>query len=244
MWISRITSIQEKGGILIEAVILLVDDEPKVTEVIQPFLEGEGFKVLTASSGTEAIKMVDVHSPRLVLLDWMLPGMSGLEVCRELSKRGDIAIIMLTAKTEETDRVIGLEVGADDYITKPFGLRELAARIRSVLRRVQPNAERTEVLRRGELVIDEAKFRVWKEDREIVLTPAEFQLLFTLARRPGVVYSRLQLLQVTMGEVYLNYERTIDSHISHLRKKLESDTSNPHFVQTVHGVGYRFGDHE
>lgn len=244
MWISRITSIQEKGGILIETVILLVDDEPKVTEVIQPFLEGEGFKVLTASSGTEAIKMVDLHAISLVLLDWMLPGMSGLEVCRELSKRGDIAIIMLTAKTEETDRVIGLEVGADDYITKPFGLRELAARIRSVLRRVQPNVERREVLRRGELVIDEEKFRVWKEDREIVLTPAEFQLLVTLARRPGIVYSRLQLLQVTMGEVYLNYERTIDSHISHLRKKLESDASNPHFVQTVHGVGYRFGDHE
>jgi DNA-binding response OmpR family regulator len=223
-------------------VILVVDDEPKVIEVIKPFLEGEGFKVYTAMTGKAAIEMVEVHHPDLVLLDWMLPEMSGLDVCRELRQTRDVAIIMLTAKTDEFDRVMGLEMGADDYITKPFSLRELLARIKSVLRRVQPQTEKRDVLRRGELVIDEEKFRVWKQDQEIALTPAEFQLLVTLARRPGVVYSRLQLLQATMGDAYLNYERTIDSHISHLRKKIESDPSNPQYIQTVHGVGYRFGD--
>ncbi|CAM3972603.1 response regulator transcription factor [Alicyclobacillus pomorum] len=222
--------------------ILVVDDEPKVIEVIKPFLEGEGFKVYTAMTGKAAIEMVEVHHPDLVLLDWMLPEMSGLDVCRELRQTRDVAIIMLTAKTDEFDRVMGLEMGADDYITKPFSLRELLARIKSVLRRVQPQTEKRDVLRRGELVIDEEKFRVWKQDQEIALTPAEFQLLVTLARRPGVVYSRLQLLQATMGDAYLNYERTIDSHISHLRKKIESDPSNPQYIQTVHGVGYRFGD--
>ncbi len=219
-----------------------MDDEPKVIEVIKPFLEGEGFKVYTAMTGKAAIEMVELHHPDLVLLDWMLPEMSGLDVCRELRQSRDVAIIMLTAKTDEFDRVMGLEMGADDYITKPFSLRELLARIKSVLRRVQPQAEKRDVLRRGELVIDEEKFRVWKQDQEIALTPAEFQLLVTLARRPGVVYSRLQLLQATMGDAYLNYERTIDSHISHLRKKIESDPSNPQYIQTVHGVGYRFGD--
>jgi DNA-binding response OmpR family regulator len=226
----------------IETVILIVDDEPKVIEFIQPYLEGEGFKVVTASTGREALRKVDEHQPNLVLLDWMLPEMSGLEVCQQLRNTSNAAIIMLTAKTEETDRVIGLEMGADDYITKPFSLRELVARIRSVLRRVNPQPERKDVMRRGELVIDEAKFRVWKNDQEIILTPAEFQLLLTLASRPGIVYSRLQLLQATMGDAYLNYERTIDSHISHLRKKIEDDPSNPRYIQTVHGVGYRFGD--
>lgn len=230
---------------MIETKILLVDDEPKVLEVIGPFLEQEGFKVTTAMTGRAAIEAYEKHAPDLVLLDWMLPEMNGLEVCRELRKRGDVAIIMLTARTDETDRVLGLELGADDYIPKPFGLREMAARIRSVLRRVQPKEveeERKDVLHRGELTIDEEKFLVWKEDEEVVLTPAEFQLLVMLAKRPGVVYSRLQLLQATMGDAYMNYERTIDSHISHLRKKLETDPSNPRYIQTVHGVGYRFGD--
>nr|WP_026974101.1 response regulator transcription factor [Alicyclobacillus contaminans] len=225
-----------------EAVILIVDDEPKVIEVIQPFLEKEGFTVLSAATGREALAMAQAHRPDLVLLDWMLPEMSGLDVCRELRQKTNVAIIMLTAKSDEFDRVIGLEMGADDYITKPFGLRELLARIKSVLRRVQKQGEQRDVMRRGDLVIDEEKFRVWRGDEEVVLTPAEFQLLVTLARRPGVVYSRLQLLQATMGDAYLNYERTIDSHISHLRKKIESDPSNPKYIQTVHGVGYRFGD--
>lgn len=208
-----------------------------------PFLEGEGFQVLTAGTGREALNVAAEARPNLVVLDWMLPEMSGLEVCRELRKSSNVAIIMLTARTDETDRVVGLELGADDYMTKPFSLRELVARIRSVLRRSNPQSEDVpEVIRRGDIVIDESKFRVWKRDEEVTLTPAEFQILLTLAARPGVVYSRLQLLQATIGEAYMNYERTVDSHISHLRKKLEDDPSNPTYIQTVHGVGYRFGD--
>jgi DNA-binding response OmpR family regulator len=224
--------------------ILIVDDEPKVIEVIKPYLEDEGFEVYTASTGGEALIIAEQVNPDIVLLDWMLPGMSGLEVCLSLRKTSKAGIIMLTARTDEGDRVVGLEVGADDYVTKPFGLREITARIRALLRRMEDNQteQDTTLLQRGDLKIDEAKYRVWKTDQEVTLTPAEFQILLTLAQRPGVVYSRLQLLQTTLGDAYLNYERTIDSHISHLRKKLEDDPANPVYIQTVHGVGYRFGE--
>ncbi len=224
--------------------ILIVDDEPKVIEVIKPYLEDEGFHVYTASTGGEALIIAEQINPDIVLLDWMLPGMSGLEVCLSLRKTSKAGIIMLTARSDEGDRVIGLEVGADDYVTKPFGLREITARIRALLRRMEDSQteEETTILQRGDIRIDEAKYRVWKKDQEVLLTPAEFQILLTLAQRPGVVYSRLQLLQTTLGDAYLNYERTIDSHISHLRKKLEDDPANPVYIQTVHGVGYRFGE--
>lgn len=230
-----------------EATLLVVDDEPKVIEFVKPFLEREGFTVYTAGNGQDALRMAREFNPDLVVLDWMMPGMSGLDVCRELRKLSTVGIIMVTARSDEADRIVGLEVGADDYIVKPFSLRELTARIRSVLRRlnVQPQdspQETSSVLQRGELTIDEARFRVWKRGQEIVLTPTEFQMLMTLAAKPGVVYSRLQLLQSSMGEAYLNYERTIDSHISHLRKKIEDDPANPIYVQTVYGIGYRFGD--
>ncbi|MBX6395788.1 MAG: response regulator transcription factor [Alicyclobacillaceae bacterium] len=225
-----------------EATLLLVDDEPKVLDVMASYLRGEGFRILTASTGREALKVFEEQRPDLVVLDWMLPEMSGLDVCRELRKSHTVGIIMVTAKTEEADKIVGLEVGADDYITKPFSLRELTARIRSVLRRTQGRMEDPPVLRRGDLVIDEAKFRVWKGDREVMLTPTEFKILVTLAARPGTVYSRLQLLQAAMGETYMNYERTIDTHVSHLRKKIEDDPAEPKYIQTVYGVGYRFGD--
>lgn len=228
-----------------QATLLLVDDEPKVLEVMQSFLEQEGFKVYTAGTGVEALEAVQRHKPALVVLDWMLPEMSGLEVCQRLRQSGNIGIIMVTARTDELDRVVGLEVGADDYIPKPFGLRELAARIRSLLRRLQPQTSVDDgnlTLVRGDLTIDESKYQVWKGKVEISLTPTEFQILLTLALKPGVVYSRLQLLQLTLGEAYLNYERTIDSHVSHLRKKIEEDPANPRYVQTVYGIGYRFGD--
>ena len=226
-----------------DATILLVDDEPKVLEVIKPYLEREGFKVYTTGSGNEVVQLVERHNPMLVILDWMLPEKSGLEICRELRQSSSVGIIMVTARSEETDRVLGLEMGADDYIAKPFSLRELVARVRSVLRRLNEQGESAQTLQRGDVVIDETKHRVWKNDEEIILTPAEFQILVTLATKPGVVYSRLQLLQSTLGDAYLNYERTIDSHISHLRKKIEDDTTNPRYIQTVHGVGYRFGEH-
>lgn len=224
--------------------VLVVDDEQKVLDVIQPYLIQEGFEVITAKTGNEALQVVTRNNPNIVILDWMLPGKSGLEVCRDIRKHSSVAIIMLTAKTEEMDRVVGLEVGADDYMTKPFSLRELSARIRSVLRRTNPLSLDSNVIRRGNIVIDEDKHVVLKDNKEISLTPAEFQILLTLATRPGIVYSRLQLLQVITGDTYLSYERSIDSHISHLRKKIESDLSNPKYIQTVHGVGYRFGEIE
>lgn len=225
--------------------LLLVDDEPKVIDFMRPFLQGEGFEVFTATNAMDALKIVSDQSPDLVVLDWMLPGMNGLDLCRELRKTSKIGIIMVTARSDETDKVIGLEVGADDYLAKPFNLRELAARIRSVLRRMADlhDVEPT-IIQRGELKIDEAKYRVWKNGQEISLTPTEFKILLALASRPGVVYSRLQLLKTTMGVEYLNYERTIDTHVSHLRQKLESDLANPVYIQTVYGVGYRFGDQD
>jgi len=229
----------------VTATVLVVDDEPKVLDVIKPFLEREGFVVYTALTGTDALRRVEEVNPDIIVLDWMLPERSGLDVCREIRKSTrSVGVIMLTARTDETDRVLGLEIGADDYIPKPFSLRELLARVRAVLRRIQSTAtiEETGVIRRGDLVIDETKYRVWRRGQEIQLTPAEFQILQTLASRPGVVYSRLQLLKATLGDAYLNYERTIDSHVSHLRKKVEDDSAEPRYIQTVHGVGYRFGE--
>lgn len=223
--------------------LLLVDDEKKVLDVMKPFFEGEGFKVLTATTGPEALTVAEENRPSLVILDWMLPGMNGLDVCRALRQQSPVGIIMLTARTDETDKVLGLEMGADDYLTKPFGLRELLARVRSVLRRSRPDLEEeAEQMTRGDLVIDEARHRIWKQGQEIVLTPTEFKILMVLASNPGVVYSRLQLLQAAIGEAYMNYERTIDTHVSHLRKKVEDDPANPVYIQTVYGIGYRFGE--
>jgi DNA-binding response OmpR family regulator len=222
--------------------VLLVDDEAKVIEFMAPFLRREGFEIATASSGPEALAQAAATKPSLVVLDWMLPGMSGIDVCRELRKMGRMGIIMVTARADETDKIIGLEVGADDYMTKPFSLRELSARLRALLRRMDgiEAAERT--VERGDLTISEAQCRVWKRGTEIALTPTEFKLLLTLAARPGIVYSRLQLLQAALEDDLLNDERTVDAHISRLRKKLEDDPSKPVYIQTVFGFGYRFGD--
>lgn len=223
--------------------ILLVDDEQKVLEFMEPFLVAEGFHTVTAKTGTAAIRIAKEQKPDLVILDWMLPEMSGIAVCRELRQISRMGIIMVTAKTDETDKIIGLEVGADDYMTKPFSLRELAARIRSVLRRIEGTREDSDdVMQRGELAISEAKHRVYKRGAEVPLTPTEFKLLLTLAAKPGIVYSRLQLLQSALEDDFLNDERTVDAHISHIRKKIEDDPGNPSYVQTVYGFGYRFGD--
>lgn len=224
--------------------LLLVDDESKVLEFMEPYLRQEGFHIVTAKTGKEAIRKAGEIKPDLVVLDWMLPEMSGIEVCRELRKISGMGIIMVTARTEETDKIIGLEVGADDYMTKPFSLRELAARIRSVLRRLQGQREADDsaLLHRGDLTIAESQCRVWKRDADIPLTPTEFKLLLTLAARPGIVYSRLQLLQAALEDDILNDERTVDAHISRLRRKIEDDPSAPVYIQTVYGFGYRFGD--
>ncbi|EGW41356.1 response regulator [Desulfosporosinus sp. OT] len=224
--------------------IILVDDEQEILTLVRDYLSREGFNVLTAINGLEGIELIEREKPDLVLLDWMLPGMSGLEICKHLRETSTIPIIMLTAKSEEIDRVLGLEFGADDYIVKPFSLRELAARIKTVLRRssgvVQEN--NSSILVRGELSIDVTSHKVTKRGLEIFLTPTEFNILHLLAIRPGTVYSRLQLLRQAMGEEYLYYERSIDTHVSNLRKKLEDNPSDPKYVETVFGVGYRFGE--
>lgn len=222
--------------------LLLVDDERKVIEFMEPFLRQEGFRTITASTGREALRIAKEMKPAVVILDWMLPEMSGIDVCRELRKTGRMGIIMVTARTEEADKVIGLEMGADDYLTKPFSLRELAARIRSVLRRMDGHEMAADTIERGELAISEAQCRVWKRDSEIALTPTEFKILLTLAARPGIVYSRLQLLQSALEDDLLNDERTVDAHISRIRKKIEDDPAHPTYIQTVYGFGYRFGD--
>lgn len=223
--------------------LLLVDDEQKVIDFMKPFLLQEGFHIITAATGKEALHKARQEKPSLVVLDWMLPEMSGIEVCRELRKISGLGIIMVTARTEESDKIVGLEVGADDYLSKPFSLRELAARIRSVLRRMEGNEPATQAIERGELTISESQYRVWKQGEEIQLTPTEFKLLLTLAAKPGIVYSRLQLLQAALEDDILNDERTVDAHISRLRRKIENDPSQPNYVKTVYGFGYRFGDH-
>ncbi len=223
--------------------LLLVDDERRVLEFMEPFLQQEGFVTATARTGRSALDKARELKPSLVVLDWMMPEMNGIDVCRELRKLDPrIGIIMVTARVEETDRVIGLEVGADDYMTKPFSLRELAARIRSVLRRIEGSSPSETLLERGELVISEAECRVWKRGVLVALTPTEFKLLLTLASRPGIVYSRLQLLMAAADDESVNDERTMDAHISRIRKKLEDDPSQPVYVKTVYGFGYRFGD--
>lgn len=225
-----------------EPKIMIVDDEPEIVSLIENYLHKEGYQTITAFDGIEALKVIESESPDLIVLDWMLPGMSGLEVCKQLRVSSSIPIIMLTAKSEEVDRVLGLEFGADDYIVKPFGLRELLARIRTVLRRTSSGTEVASVINHGELKIDVKAHRVWKRDVEIVLTPTEFKLLSLLATRPGITYSRLQLLNQAMGEEYLYYERSVDTHIFNLRKKIEDNPSEPQYIQTIFGVGYRMGD--
>lgn len=223
--------------------IVFVDDEPEILSLVRDYLAREDFRVLTAANGKDGMALIGAENPDLVLLDWMLPGKSGLEMCKELRETSSVPIIMLTAKSEEVDRVLGLEFGADDYIVKPFSLRELLARVKTVLRRSSGNSqENSSVLIRGEISIDVSSHRVWKKGQEIFLTPTEFKILHLLASRPGTVYSRLQLLRQAMGEEYLYYERSIDTHVSNLRKKVETNPSEPEYVQTVFGVGYRFGE--
>ena len=222
--------------------MLVVDDEAAIAEAVRARLESEGYQVLVAGDGPEAISICDASHPDLVVLDLMLPGMDGLEVCTRIQRDRWVPVLMLTARTEEADKVAGFAVGADDYLTKPFSLRELVVRVRAILRRVEHIAAAgpAESIARAGLEIDPGRRRVSVDGREIALTPLEFEILLTLAQDPGVVFTREQLMDRVWG--YRDYAggRVVDSHVARIRRKLGEDGVEPRFVRTVHGVGYAF----
>lgn len=221
--------------------ILIVDDEPKIVKMTKEFLTKESYIIQTAFDGEDALAKVHHFTPDLVVLDVMLPKKSGLEVLSELRRTTNIPVIMLTARAEEVDKLLGLELGADDYITKPFSLRELSARIKVVLRRLSNHqASQPQVIEYKDIKIDLESREVYVANDQLTLTPTEFKLLETLARNPGRVFTRLQLLDM-LGEGFYGYERSLDTHISNLRKKIETDPAQPTYVLTVYGVGYKLG---
>ena len=222
--------------------ILVVDDEKKIVEILKGYLEREGYQVITAYDGRAALDLAWSNAPDLIVLDLMLPEVSGWDVCRELRRKSDVPIIMLTARDDTTDKIIGLELGADDYVTKPFDPKEVISRVRAVLRRSESKAIVKAVLNVGDIIIDTEKRIVRLGDSNIELTPIEFEIIRVLAENPGRVYSRMQLLDRVQGDAYEGYERTIDSHIKNLRRKLEFDPEHPKYVITVYGVGYKLGD--
>ena len=219
--------------------ILVVDDEKKIVEIVRAYLERDGFKVTVAYDGKAALDSARRFSPDLIVLDLMLPQISGWDVCRTLRRESNVPIIMLTARDETTDKIVGLELGADDYVTKPFGPKELISRVKAVLRRSEGKMVSRNKLSVGDLEIDIDKRRLKRGDEAIELTQIEFDLLKTLAAQPGRVFSRMQLLDKVLGDAYEGYDRTIDSHIKNLRKKIEPDPNHPRHIITVYGVGYK-----
>ena len=224
--------------------ILVVDDEPKIARLARDYLEHAGFAVLTAGDGSSALRAVGARRPDLIVLDLGLPGLDGLDVMRSIRSAGSTPIVVLTARDTELDKLLGLELGADDYVTKPFSPRELVARVRAVLRRSerpQAPADRLEV---GDLVLDVPRLRATVRGRAIDLTATEFALLATMARDPGRVFTRSQLLDAVHGEAFEAYERAIDAHVKNIRRKLEPDPARPRHLETVYGVGYRLAEPE
>lgn len=227
-------------------IILIVEDETNIRTNIAEFLQAEDFEVALAKDGEEAITLFDEKRPDLVILDLMLPKVDGLEVCKYIRRDSDVPIIMVTARDEEIDKLLGLELGADDYITKPFSLRELKARIKAVLRRTKSGSVKgstDEILTFGTLEVDLDRREVKQQGKIVELTPSEYAILITLCQNIGRPYSRLQLLNATLGESYAGYERAIDTHVSNLRKKIEPNPQKPVYILTVYGLGYKFGDH-
>jgi two-component system alkaline phosphatase synthesis response regulator PhoP len=223
--------------------ILVVDDEPGIVAIARDYLERAGFRVIVAGDGPAALRLARAERPSLLVLDLMLPGMDGLDVARALRQdpaTHTLPIIMLTARVEETDRLIGLELGADDYITKPFSPRELVARVRAVLRRAEGEHEIATVRRAGDLLIDFQRRSVRHDGEPIELTATEFDLLAILAREPGRPFTRTQLLELAYDVSYAGFDRTVDAHIKNLRRKIEPDPRNPRYVLTIYGVGYKF----
>jgi len=225
--------------------VLVVEDDPRIAQIVQDYLQHAKFAVLIAGDGAGALALARDRRPDLVVLDLGLPGLDGIEVAKGLRRESEVPLIMLTARVEESDRLLGLDVGADDYITKPFSPRELVARVRAVLRRADSSGTAgagEEVLRRGDLVIDTGRMVVTRAGVALDLTATEFELAAALARRPGRVFTRAQLLDAVRGTAVESFERAIDAHIKNIRRKLEPDSRRPRYILTVYGVGYKFAD--
>ena len=222
--------------------ILVVDDEPRIAEICRDYLERAGFKVTVAGNGADALTLARAKQPDLVVLDLGLPKMDGLDVTRALRKRSNVPIIMLTARVDESDKLIGLELGADDYLTKPFSPKELVARVRAVFRRVDVRSTPSEVVRVADVTLDIPRMQAKVGNRSVELTSTEFELLAMMMRQPGRVFTRGQLLDAVRGEAVESLDRVIDAHIKNLRRKLERDPGNPSYLLTVYGVGYKFVD--
>ncbi len=222
--------------------ILIVDDEPKIVQLARDYLEHAGFSTLTAVDGKSALASVRTHLPDLIVLDLGLPQLDGLDVTRSIRKDSNVPIIMLTARSEETDKLIGLELGADDYITKPFSPKELVARVRTVLRRTENSDSTAEIIRAADLTLDVPRMKLTRNEETIDLTPTEFQLLVALAQQPGRIFTRAQLLDAVRGVAFESYERAIDAHIKNIRHKIEPNSREPRYILTVYGVGYKFAE--
>lgn len=222
--------------------ILIVDDEPKIVQLARDYLEHAGFSTLTAVDGKSALASVRTHQPDLIVLDLGLPQLDGLDVTRSIRKDSNVPIIMLTARSEETDKLIGLELGADDYITKPFSPKELVARVRTVLRRTETTDSTAEIIRAADLTLDVPRMKLTRNEETIDLTPTEFQLLVALAQQPGRIFTRAQLLDAVRGVAFESYERAIDAHIKNIRHKIEPNSREPRYILTVYGVGYKFAE--
>jgi len=230
------------SGTVMGSRILIVDDEANIQRLLRTYLEREGFEVLTAADGQTALSLARSWQPHLVVLDLLLPELDGMEVCRQLRLESDVYIVMATARSEEMDKIVGLNMGADDYVTKPFSPREMVARVKAILRRARKprTALEPDTMRFASMVIDTGRRTVHVRGREVDLTALEFNILRTLASQPGLVYSRAQLLERVWGYDYIGDERVVDVHIGLLREKIEDDRSDPCFVKTVRGVGYKF----
>jgi DNA-binding response OmpR family regulator len=222
--------------------VLVVEDEMEIARVVRDYLANAGFEVIVVGDGSSAVASVRSAKPDLMVLDLGLPGRDGLDVAREVRRWSQTPIVILTARGDESDRIVGLELGADDYVVKPFSPKELVARVRAVLRRTRTSGRGDEVLRVADVAIDTAKLQVTAAGRRVDLTPTEFEILATLAREPGRVFTRSQLLDAVHGVAIESYERAIDAHVKNIRRKLEPIPGAPRYVQTVHGVGYRFAD--
>ena len=220
--------------------VLLVDDDPKIAKLLRSYFEKEDFSVLTALDGTTALQLYRDKKPDILVLDLMLPGVSGLNVCRQIRKESETPILMLTARDEETDRLIGLELGADDYVSKPFSPREVVARAKAILRRSRKTPEKTEPFKIGKFIVDTAGYTVSAEGSPVDLTPTEYRIFELLATHPGQVFTRFQLVEQIQGVAFEGYERTIDAHVKNLRRKIDDNPKDPRIIQTVYGVGYKF----